>query len=97
MLEILRLDDCPDLRLLLAFIDLDRLRRSHGTHKRVQGAKGLAAALKAQQGPTGPQPEQSLLVNSDSLNGMAGNERPNFAEIHELPLGAVELKLGVKT
>ena len=85
MLEILRLNDRPNLGLLLAFIDLNRLRRSHGAII-VFRVKSLAAVLKAQQGSAGPQPEQGLLVNSDAGNGVIGNERAIFAEIHELPV-----------
>src|SRR5262245_5408215 len=96
MLEILRLNNRPHLGILLAFIDLNRLGRSHRTHHRVQIVKSLTGALKAQQGATCPKPEQSLLVNSDARNGMAGDECPISTEIHELPLRAVELKLSVK-
>jgi hypothetical protein len=79
------------------FIDLNRLRRGRGAGNRVQAVRGHAAALKAQQWSTSPQPKQGLLVNSDAGNGMVGNERPVLAEIHEFPLSAVELKLGMKT
>src|SRR5688572_20604048 len=97
MLEILRLNNRLHFGVLLAFIDLNRLGSSYGADHCVQVLKGPAAVLKPQQGSATPQPEQRLLVNSRAGNRMVGNERPVPAKIHELPVTAVELKLGMKT